>query len=109
MDNGKEIGLITRKDFRNTGGRLLAAPIRRRSLHLTQDERADIVVDFSGIPVGSSVESNNRADRGPIGQIMRLQVRSRAARPSGAVPELLSTLGPLEAGPAFMCATFISA
>jgi spore coat protein A len=78
-----------------TDGGLLAAPVTRRKLRLSQAERADLVIDFTDIPVGSSVELHNAAAHGTMRQVMRFNIHSRVARPSGSIPQVLSSFQPM--------------
>jgi len=78
-----------------TDGGLLAAPINRRKVRLSQGERVDLVIDFTNIPVGGSVELCNPASHGMMSHVMRFDVRSRALRPSFTVPAKLSNFEPL--------------
>ncbi|MET7468276.1 multicopper oxidase family protein [Micromonospora sp. NPDC005686] len=59
-------------------GGLLPAPVARTSLTLSSGERADLLVDFTGLPVGSSVVLSD-AVKGPV---LRFDVRSTATDPS---------------------------
>jgi len=55
-------------------GGLLPAPVKVTSLELAPAERADIVVDFSSLPVGSSVVLQNSLGSGSTANIMRFDV-----------------------------------
>lgn len=55
-------------------GGLLPAPVKVPSLVLASAERADIVVDFSSLPVGSSVVLQNSLGSGSTANIMRFDV-----------------------------------
>ncbi|MGV9558802.1 multicopper oxidase family protein [Streptomyces sp. NPDC003522] len=78
-------------------GGLLAAPHTTDHLTLSAGERADVVVDFSRYPVGTSVVLKNTAGSGPaeeIGEVLRFDVVRTAHDPS-RVPARLRTLPPL--------------
>src|SRR5690606_14614398 len=53
---------------------LLEKPWVRSTLPLAGAERADVVVDFSDLPVGTEVTMTNRLDGGGPGQVMRFRV-----------------------------------
>ncbi|GAA4368442.1 multicopper oxidase family protein [Actinomadura verrucosospora] len=69
---------------------LLAGPIRHRSLPIAPAERYDVVVDFSGIPVGGLVKVVNRLGSGRTRDVMAFRV-ARKARDDSRVPRVLST------------------
>ncbi|MEU6121168.1 multicopper oxidase family protein [Streptomyces sp. NPDC047123] len=78
-------------------GGLLTAPHTTDRVMLSAGERADLVVDFSRYPVGSSVVLRNTAGTGPaeaIGEVMRFDVVRTAPDPS-EIPARLRTLPPL--------------
>ncbi len=78
-----------------TDGGLLRSPVRKDSILLTPGERADIVVDFSMLSLGSAATLKNRRSQGRMSQIMRFDI-SRHSKPSGAIPAFLSDIRPLE-------------
>jgi len=55
-------------------GGLLPAPVKVTSFGLASAERVDIVVDFSSLPVGSSVVLQNSLGSGSTANIMRFDV-----------------------------------
>ncbi|OKI84074.1 bilirubin oxidase [Streptomyces sp. CB02414] len=55
-------------------GGLLPAPVPRSSVTLSSGERADLVIDFTGIPVGSSVMLSDSTK----GEVLRFDVTSTA-------------------------------
>jgi spore coat protein A len=59
LSNGQAITQIG-----NEGG-LLAAPIQQSSITLAPAERADVIIDFSKVPVGTSVNLTNTDRNGP--------------------------------------------
>lgn len=63
-------------------GGLLGAPVRHRTLPIAQAERFDVVVDFSGLAVGTELTMTNLLGDGPTADVMRFRV----TRP-GPVPE----------------------
>ncbi|NUS01364.1 MAG: multicopper oxidase domain-containing protein, partial [Nonomuraea sp.] len=68
---------------------LLAAPVTHRLLPMAPAERYDVVVDFSGVPVGGRVRLLNRLGSGRTGEVMAFRVARRAADDS-RVPRTLS-------------------
>ena len=72
-------------------GGLLGAPIRHRTIRLAQAERFDVVIDFSGYPVGTEVTLKNRLGDGATGDVMRFRV-TRKERDESAVPPRLSDM-----------------
>ncbi|AZM49792.1 bilirubin oxidase [Streptomyces sp. WAC 06738] len=75
-------------------GGLLTAPYTTDRVFLSAGERADIVVDFSRYPVGSSVVLRNAAGPGTpeqTGEVLRFDIVRTAADPS-SVPARLRTL-----------------
>ncbi|WP_260474361.1 multicopper oxidase family protein [Streptomyces sp. WAC 04229] len=56
-------------------GGLLPAPVPRSSVTLSSGERADLVIDFTGIPVGTSVMLSDSTK----GEVLRFDVMSTAA------------------------------
>lgn len=83
-------------------GNLLPKPITRKSIRLGVAERADVIVDFSNVPLGTQVFLQNRLEqtsgRGPTGRtltsgdsVLRFDIDSNAADPS-QVPSTLRTL-----------------
>ncbi|MGW6532802.1 multicopper oxidase family protein [Streptomyces venezuelae] len=78
-------------------GGLLTAPHTTDRIALSAGERADVVVDFSRYPVGTSVVLKNTTGTGPadeIGEILRFDVVRTAHDPS-RIPARLRTLPPL--------------
>ncbi|MGK4578756.1 multicopper oxidase family protein [Kitasatospora sp. HPMI-4] len=76
-------------------GGLLAAPTALDELTLTGAERAEIVVDFSRYPVGTSVVLENTAaldSERP--EVLRFDITRKAEDPS-RVPSVLATLPPV--------------
>lgn len=73
-------------------GGLLPAPVKVNSLVLASAERADIVVDFSSLPVGGSVVLQNSLGSGSTADIMRFDV-DRVETDTSQIPP---TLRPLE-------------
>ncbi|MDH6125856.1 multicopper oxidase family protein [Kitasatospora sp. GP82] len=79
-------------------GGLLAAPVKLNELTLTGAERAEIVVDFSRYPVGSSVVLENTAaldTERP--EVLRFDITRTAEDPS-RIPDVLATLPPVPQG-----------
>ncbi|MEV0151348.1 MULTISPECIES: multicopper oxidase family protein [unclassified Nonomuraea] len=69
---------------------LLAAPVTHRLLPIAPAERHDVVVDFSGVPVGGLVRVVNRLGSGRTRDVMAFRVARKAADDS-RVPRILST------------------
>jgi spore coat protein A len=91
-----------------TDGGLLAAPVSTPTLPLAMAERAEVVIDFAEYPVGSQVVLQNRADQGPMGEVMRFDV-VRAARDDSSVPAKLADVEPLRPEQAVRERTFVFA
>ncbi|MEV7415219.1 multicopper oxidase domain-containing protein [Streptomyces sp. NPDC089919] len=76
-------------------GGLLTKPFPTNSIPLSPGERADIVIDFSRYPVGSSVVLENTNLGGgtadTLGQVLRFDI-VRTASDSSSVPATLRTL-----------------
>ncbi|WP_055532877.1 multicopper oxidase family protein, partial [Streptomyces graminilatus] len=68
---------------------LLAAPVTHSYLPIAPAERYDMVVDFSGVPVGGRVRLLNRLGSGRTRDVMAFRVARKAADPS-RVPAVLS-------------------
>ncbi|GAA2434530.1 multicopper oxidase family protein [Actinomadura vinacea] len=68
---------------------LLAAPVTHPSLPIAPAERYDLIVDFSGVPVGDRVRLLNRLGPGRTRDVMAFRVARKAADPS-RVPPVLS-------------------
>ncbi|MEV4470690.1 multicopper oxidase family protein [Nonomuraea sp. NPDC049504] len=68
---------------------LLAAPVTHDAIPISPGERYDVVVDFSGYPVGTAVTLVNALADGPAGNVMGFVVTRRAPDDS-AVPAVLS-------------------
>ncbi|MGW3348720.1 multicopper oxidase family protein [Nonomuraea rubra] len=69
---------------------LLAAPVTHRLLPIAPAERYDLIVDFSGVPVGGRVRLLNRLGSGRTRDVMAFRVARKAADGS-RVPATLST------------------
>jgi FtsP/CotA-like multicopper oxidase with cupredoxin domain len=76
---------------------LLPAPVSRASLLLGPAERADVVVDFTGL-LGQDVVLRNTAGSGAIGQIMQFRVRRDEPDPS-SIPATLRPARVHQTGP----------
>ncbi|MEO8620495.1 MAG: multicopper oxidase domain-containing protein [bacterium] len=74
----------------NDGG-LLAAPVECAQVPLAMGERADVIVDFSALPVGSTVDLVNAANADEPESIVRCIV-VRRERDDSSVPSRLSTI-----------------
>jgi len=86
-----------------TDGGYLAAPVPLTSLTISPGERADIIVDFSGLPVGTKILLRNNAKApfpmgappggSTLGQIMQFTVV--APTPTTPAPKTLPTPWPI--------------
>jgi len=74
-------------------GGLLPAPVSQPSILLGPAERADVVVDFSGLPLGTQVVLQNLEGTGSTAQVMRFDV-SRGANDTSIVPAALRPFTP---------------
>ncbi|GAA1166237.1 multicopper oxidase family protein [Ornithinimicrobium humiphilum] len=74
---------------------LLARPRPRETVVLAPGERADVVVDLSGVAAGTRVTMTNRLGSGRARDVMQLHVVRRAADDS-RVPEVLSEIEHLD-------------
>ena len=70
---------------------LLDAPRTLSTLPIAQAERFDVVVDFSGYPIGTEVTLRNKLGEGRLGQVMRFVVAAKE-RETASVPQRLSRL-----------------
>ncbi|MEV8634240.1 multicopper oxidase domain-containing protein [Streptosporangium sp. NPDC051023] len=71
---------------------LLATPVTHRLLPIAPAERYDVVVDFSGLPVGSRVKLLNRLGSGRTRDVMAFVVARKAADDSRIPPVLSADL-----------------
>ncbi|WP_239312570.1 multicopper oxidase family protein [Plantactinospora mayteni] len=69
---------------------LLARPVNHTSLPIAPAERYDVVLDFAGLPIGSTVRILNRLGTGTTAHIMQFRI-VRSAPASTPVPERLAT------------------
>jgi spore coat protein A len=74
---------------------LLYAPISHARIPIAPAERFDVVVDFSGYPVGTEVTLKNRNGEGLTAQVMRFRV-VRAEREESTVPDRLADIEPVD-------------
>jgi spore coat protein A len=72
-------------------GGLLRSPVAHRSVRIAPAERFDLVVDFSKYEIGSTITLRNRADDGPMGQIMQFHV-ARQEPDESTIPAQLSQI-----------------
>jgi FtsP/CotA-like multicopper oxidase with cupredoxin domain len=68
---------------------LLAAPVTHRLLPIAPAERYDVVVDISGVPIGSRVRILNRLGSGRTRDVMAFRV-ARKATDHSRIPRVLS-------------------
>jgi spore coat protein A, manganese oxidase len=76
----------------NEGG-LLPAPVSRTTVSLTPAERADVVIDFSKVAVGTSVKLTSGSSWRSGGDVMRFDVVARTGTDTSTVPATLK--GPM--------------
>ncbi|WP_067170532.1 multicopper oxidase family protein [Microtetraspora niveoalba] len=69
---------------------LLAAPVTHKTLPIAPAERYDVVVDFSGVPIGGRVRVVNRLGSGRTRDVMAFRVARKVADDS-RIPGTLST------------------
>jgi FtsP/CotA-like multicopper oxidase with cupredoxin domain len=69
---------------------LLAAPVPHRLLPIAPAERYDVIIDFSGVPIGSRVRLLNRLGEGRTREVMAFRVARRAGDDS-TIPRTLAT------------------
>jgi spore coat protein A len=102
-----QIALSNGQPFHVLGmeGGLLPAPVKVNYLVLASAERADIVVDFSSLPVGSSVELQNSLGSGSTANIMRFDV-DRVETDTSQIPSSLRPLEKLSASQAVRTRSF---
>lgn len=75
---------------------LLAAPVEREEIPISQGERFDVVVDFGRLAVGESVTLRNTLGSGGTGDVMRFRV-TRPGPPAAAIPDRLVEVPPIRA------------
>lgn len=87
-----------------TEGGYLQQAVALNSITIAPGERADILVDFSAVPVGTKIVLTNTAkapfpggataDPQTVGQIMQFTVKATSANPGAAKPVLPAGLNP---------------
>jgi FtsP/CotA-like multicopper oxidase with cupredoxin domain len=87
-----------------TEGGYLQQAVALNSITIAPGERADILVDFSAVPVGTKIVLTNTAkapfpggapaDPQTVGQIMQFTVKATSANPGAATPVLPAGLNP---------------
>ncbi|MEN3536399.1 multicopper oxidase domain-containing protein [Microbispora sp. ZYX-F-249] len=75
---------------------LLTAPLTHDAIAISPGERFDVIVDFSGHPVGTEVTMVNTLGAGAARDVMRFRVR-RGAADDSAIPKRLSRAEPVAA------------
>ena len=102
-----QIALSNGQPFHVLGmeGGFLPAPVKVTSLVLAPAERADIIVDFSSLPVGSSVVLQNSLGLGSTANIMRFDV-DRVETDTSQLPLELRPLEKLSASQAVRTRSF---
>jgi spore coat protein A len=89
-----------------TDGGWLPAPLSHARIDLAPAERVEVVVDFSGCPIGSRVILENRRAKGPLGRVMCFDV-VRHERDDSVVPTALAEVEPLRRSQAVRTRTFV--
>jgi spore coat protein A, manganese oxidase len=84
LSNGRPLTMIA------TEGGLIHRPVQLRSLPIAPAERYEVIVDFSDVPVGSTIVLRNLRGAKQMAQIMRFDV-VRKARDDSRVPAVLRT------------------
>ena len=102
-----QIALSNGQPFHVLGmeGGFLPAPVKVTSFVLASAERVDIVVDFSSLPVGSSVVLQNSLGSGSTASIMRFDV-DRVETDTSQLPLVLRPLEKLSASQAVRTRSF---
>src|SRR5215213_8276724 len=72
-------------------GGLLGAPISHHTIPIAQAERFDVVIDFSGYPVGTTVKLANRLGDDRTAEVLQFRV-VRKEKEESTVPERLSDM-----------------
>jgi spore coat protein A len=85
-------------------GGLLPAPVSKSSIVLGPAERADVLVDLSGLG-GTSVVLNNTAGSGGVGAVMRFDVQT-ATPVTSTTPSTLAPFTPIPPSDATVTRTF---
>ena len=75
-------------------GGLLDKPAERSTITMAPAERFDVIVDFSGYPVGTEVVLTNGLGSGSTATVMRFRV-ARKARDDSRIPTRLAEIEPL--------------
>jgi len=98
-------------------GGYLEAPVRTSPLLIAPGERYDVIVDFTGIAVGTNIQMLNDAFApfpagapvdpllSPVGQIMEFRVVSLTAPDTSVIPTKLNTIPRLSPGSATVTRT----
>jgi spore coat protein A len=89
LGNGRPLTQIA------TEGGLLTMPIECPSIPLAMAERTEVIVDFSGYPLGTQIVLNNVGGEGPKSEIMRFDV-TREEHDGNSIPEKLGDWEPLD-------------
>lgn len=103
-----ELALSNGQPFIQIGsdGGLLQAPVTRSSIVLAPAERADVVIDFSGLAVGTQVVLQNLQGSGSTAQIMRFDVAGKETDTS-QVPATLRAVAALSPANAAATRTWV--
>lgn len=86
-------------------GGLLEAPVNRRTIRIAPAERFDVIVDFSGFPVGSVVVLRNQESAGSTDSVMQFHI-TRDEKDQSRIPARLSDLAPPDLGAVAMTRDF---
>ncbi len=99
FDNGMPFQVVA------TEGGYLSSPITVPSLFIAQAERYEIVVDFSQVPLNTSLVLKNRQGTGTVAQVMRFDVTRRLVDDS-TVPTVLRAIETIPVSEATVRRTF---
>jgi spore coat protein A len=78
-----------------TEGGLLSMPVDCPSIPMAMAERNEVLIDFSGYPIGTQIVLNNIGGEGPKNEIMRFDV-TREEHDENPIPEKLGIWEPLD-------------
>jgi spore coat protein A, manganese oxidase len=78
-----------------TDGGLLSMPVECTSIPLAMAERTEVIVDFSGYPLGTQIVLTNVGGEGPKSEIMRFDV-TREEHDENTIPAKLANFEPLD-------------
>ena len=83
LDNGNPLVQI------GTDGGLLQRPQYKTQINIAPAERIDIIIDFTGIPLGTNIILKNVGGEGRTGDIMQFKVTKPRGKENARIPEFL--------------------